>query len=1124
MPHTTSRSIEIHAPGPGVQREKRMIVLKYFTGVRPGAGRSIGPRGQRCNSHSAGRRDLRFAGALCLAALVSLAGAAQSSDETRLRLLTDRFFAAYAREDLDHLLPMWSSKSPDSTTIGKALEETFAANEKIEVKNLNVRKVEVADEKATLRVAFEFSAIEVKTAKPPALSEKQNRTFEFVKEGGDWKIFRYVSSEAVLAAALVAAKSESDRESLLASENELVTVELVRALLSEGDRFRILGDYSQALDACGLAKRVAERLQDLVATTDALRGVGNVHFSRGSYTEALQLYHESLRLSYEIFNKDRIARSLNNIGATHHSQGNYTQALETLQRSLRISEETADKQLIAATLINIGNVHLSQGNHLQAIGCYEKSLRILEEKGDRGRIAEMLINIGNVHALQGNYIQALRHYQSSLKIREELGEKKEVAATLANIGIVHTSQGNHTQALDHYRKSLKIREEIGDKEGTAQTLNNIGIVHRMQGQYTRALEAYQKSLEIKQERGDKKGIASTLNNIGFLLYSQGNHAEALERYQESLTISVEGPDKALMAAALNGIGHIRRLQQNYAEALGYYNRSLNISQELGSKEAIAETLTNIGIVHYSRGNRAQARQHFANAITAVEELRVRVAGDEQQQQQFFANKLSPYHQMIELLIDEKNPAEALSYVERIKGRALLDTLETGRVDITKAITESERAEEQSLKAEVVALNNLIRRKEPAKAALIDLEARREKARAAYEAFQINLFAAHPELEAQRGKMQPIGIEEAGSLIKAGAAVLEFVVTEYKTFLFTLTQPPPRSAAGQPRVLKAHTLNIQEKELGERVKRFRRAIVDRDLNIGDEAKVLYDLLLGPARGELADKTTLIIVPDGPLWELPFQALKSEPKRFLVEDCAISYAPSLTTLFHMTKIGARHRGRPETLFAIGNPAVGQETAETVQSLCMDERLGPLPEAERLAKTVGQMYGSRRSKVYVGAEAREDRVKTEAPEYGIIHIAAHGVLNDKSPMYSHLVLSRAEGNRGEDGLLEAWEIMKLDLKADLVILSACETARGRIGNGEGVIGLAWASFIAGAATTVVSQWKVESSSTTELMIEFHRQLRLRKSKAEALRLASLKLLRTERYRHPFYWAGFVIIGDAR
>jgi CHAT domain-containing protein len=175
---------------------------------------------------------------------------------------------------------------------------------------------------------------------------------------------------------------------------------------------------------------------------------------------------------------------------------------------------------------------------------------------------------------------------------------------------------------------------------------------------------------------------------------------------------------------------------------------------------------------------------------------------------------------------------------------------------------------------------------------------------------------------------------------------------------------------------------------------------------------------------------------------------------------------------------------------------------------------------------LYGGARSKVYIGAEAREDRLKAEAAQARVIHFATHGILNDASPMYSHLAL--AQGDKNEDGLLEAWELMQMDLKADLAVLSACETARGRFGAGEGVIGLTWALFIAGVPSTVVSQWKVESNSTRDLMLDFHRSLRAMSSnpapKAEALRQAALKVMKNPQTGHPFYWAGFVLVGAGR
>jgi CHAT domain-containing protein len=196
-------------------------------------------------------------------------------------------------------------------------------------------------------------------------------------------------------------------------------------------------------------------------------------------------------------------------------------------------------------------------------------------------------------------------------------------------------------------------------------------------------------------------------------------------------------------------------------------------------------------------------------------------------------------------------------------------------------------------------------------------------------------------------------------------------------------------------------------------------------------------------------------------------------------------------------------------------------------MDGNLEALPEAEKQVRALGRLYGAARSRVYVGADASEERMKTEAGNFRILQLATHGILNNASPMYSHIVLAQGAAGAHEDGLVEAWEMMNLDLKADLVVLSACETARGRVGAGEGVIGLTWALFVAGSPATVVSQWKVESASTTELMLEFHRGLlptkkRPHTSTATSLQQASLKLLNSREHRHPFYWAGFVVVGD--
>jgi CHAT domain-containing protein len=151
----------------------------------------------------------------------------------------------------------------------------------------------------------------------------------------------------------------------------------------------------------------------------------------------------------------------------------------------------------------------------------------------------------------------------------------------------------------------------------------------------------------------------------------------------------------------------------------------------------------------------------------------------------------------------------------------------------------------------------------------------------------------------------------------------------------------------------------------------------------------------------------------------------------------------------------------------------------------------------------------------------IKIEIGNYHVLHFATHSVLDDHNPLYSYLLLT-TDGHSNEDGLLEAWELMSMDLHANMVVLSACDTARGRVANGEGLIGMTWALFVAGVPTTVASQWAVPSNTTTKLMMVFHEHAK-KEPKAEALRRAALQMIRDPRFRvKPYYWAGFVVIGN--
>jgi CHAT domain-containing protein/tetratricopeptide (TPR) repeat protein len=1074
-----------------------------------------------------------------------VAFAQTADDDASVRALVDRFFDLYQKRDLDGLMGLWSDKSPDFATSRQQFQQTFAAN-KIELRSLAFRKVEVSKEEANVRVMAEVFAEDVKTGKPAGGFGVINRTVHLVRAGEVWKLWQYLPSEEGLAAALLSAKTEEDRKAVLATDKELVTGELVRALLSEGRRLQTRGEYSAALNSYEIALSLSDQLRYPMGAANALRSVGVIQFSQADYGKALQCFEKSLKISQDRGYKLGIAYSLNNIASLYREQDRYAEALEYFQRSIKIAEELDDAQVIAGTLSNIGNVYDSQGKKASALEYYQRSLKISEELGYKRGIANAFNNIGNIHKSQSNFKQALGYYEKSLKLTQELGNKPTLEIILNNIGFVHDSQGNYAQALDYYQRSVKISEELGDKLGLAETLMNIGNVQDSLGKKAQALSYYQRGLSISRQIGSKRDIARALNNIGFVLASQGNREQALEYYQQSLGMKNELGDGRLIADTFDNIGAILASQGKNAEALDYYQKALGISEELGDRQMIARALTNIGSVYHSQNNNTLAREQLARAITTVEDLRRQVVGDEQQQQQFFQMMLSPYHQMIALSLDEKKPMDAFGYAERVKGRALLDALRNGRLQVTKAMTDAEKEEEQRLNADVVSLNTRInrenRRQQPDKAALSELEARLEKARVSYEGFQINLYAVHPELKIQRAQIEPVSLEQTAELIPdATTAVFEYVVTEDRTYLFVVTdrQQPRADVDFSTNVpnLNVYTIDVKQKDLAGRVERFRGRLTQKDAEFSDFARQFYDLLIGPTRSYLKDQTRLIIVPDGVLWEVPFQTLKSSANRFLIEDYAVSYAPSLTVLREMMNLKRTRRSTPRALTALvafGNPDVAPTTEASLKTIypevLADAKLLPLPQTEDMLKTLGRLYGPDRSRIYIGAAAREDQAK-KAGACRILQFATHGIIDNSNPMYSKLVMSQSGVDEHEDGMLEAWEIMNLDLKAEMVILSACETARGRVASGEGMIGLAWAFFVAGCPTTVVSQWPVEVNSMSELMVEFHKKLKpgiegrgRSMSRAEALRAAALKLMRNPRYRHPFYWAPFVVIGDSR
>ena len=930
-----------------------------------------------------------------------------------------------------------------------------------------------------------------------------------------------------LAVALVRTKSDEERDQLLTQKVQLKNAELLVALKSLADPLVQKGEYNEAVRISQMAVRIAEEMGDRLQLGLALYQVGAIHARRIPPKDALNYLEKSLAIFEEVGAKKHQVRALHAIGITYDNDRRRELAIKTFETSLQLSEQLGDKEMTAQILNGLGSSYTELGNHEMGLEYYHKA-RVLSEQADyKILLNQVLNNIGRIYTARGRYTEALDYLHRSLKIVEDMGsaaDRHSLANKLQSIGLIYRRQGNYDQALAYARRSLAIFEETDDKFAIANLHNNIGVIYKAQGSYAQALEWFQKALAGYEEQKATPGIARSLNNIGDTYRLLGRYEEALEPLQKSLRLREQGNDRGGISLSLNNLGRLYYEQGKYAELLDVSRRAAQLAELLNVPEELWTAQEKIGRALFALGQPEEARKSFLASIATLESLRSNVAGSEQQQQNFLENRLSPWLGMIDLLVSQRKYAEALTFAEQSKARVLLDTLQAGRANIRESRSKEEQQVEEQLRLQLVSVNSKLttemRRDKPDEARVTELKAQVQKARLEYEDFQTRLYLAHPEMKVRRGEAPVIKSEELAAMLPDDAsALLEYVVGKNQTYLFVATK---RTAGPDVRV---YTLPIKREELIKSTEGFRQQLAGRDLGFRASALKLYDLLLKPAEVQLRGKSNLIIAPDNTLWDLPFQALLNGAHRFVIQDAAIAYAPSLTVLREMTKRRQIPADGPASLLALGNPIVGNETIKRAELTLRDGKLESLPEAEQEVKALGRLYGASRSKVYIGADAREDRVKSEASRAKILHFATHGILNNVSPMYSHLAL--AEGGAGQDGLLEAWELMQLDLQADLVVLSACETARGRIGAGEGMIGFSWAMFIAGVPSIVVSQWKVEAAGTRDLMVAFHRGLLATKSKptkTEALRQAALKLMQNPETSHPFYWAGFVLVGDGR
>lgn len=926
---------------------------------------------------------------------------------------------------------------------------------------------------------------------------------------------------------------------LLTRNQFLVTARLWQKLVDHAALAYYQSSPERSLALYAIAVAVAKQLNDkrLLATTHYKIGLTNSGLGRNE--AAIQSYLISRRHFEEAGLRRDLIYIFGDLSALYVATQDYAKAKEHALRAITLADAVKNSEIVAGALpdqygraealATLGSISQRDGEYLQAAEYFRQSVALYREI-DGGSlkyglyVADTLSALGGVYNLLGENERALLFLHQALDTARKLSYQHLTASILNNLGVLYLDQENYDRATDYFDQCLRIYQSLRNRVETARVLLNLAVAHQRKGDLDPALENFGQSLAEATATGHKDLMIAAGEGIGAVYQAKGDYASALEQLNRSLGLARESGDQVRITELLWRKAEVGMATRNYAEASALAQEASELARRLQLPKLSYLTTTTLGQAYAGLKRPDLAIQTLSHAVEQVEAMRNQVAGHEQGRQLFFENKVAAYHSLIELLVAQNKSIDALLHAERAKSRVLLDVL-SASVRAPRAMTLHEQEEAKRLNRAITGLNSEIRterlKPSPDAVRLDQIRIKLDAARLEYASFQDLLYASRPEPEAARWRTAPLARDGLGSLMPDDrTAFLEYVVAREQTYLFVLT----KGHSGVPD-LKVHVINAGAGKIAELAGRFRQMMADRLPVSAPLCRELYDLLVKPAELQLQGKETICIIPDGVLWELPFQAMQPGQGRYLIEDYAVYYAPSLSVLAEIGRKKKEAKHASPSLLAFGNPIIGGETVAQLREVRRGESFTPLPDAETEVRNLARIFGPQRSKVFTGAQADESSFRALAPAYQALYFATHGVLDNRHPLYSYLLLAKT--GEDDDGLLEAREIMNLNLRADLVVLSACETARGRIGAGEGVVGMSWAFFAAGCRTMVATQWEINSASAAEMMVKFYQRLlpatgRERISKASALRQAAIELMQDRRYRHPSYWAGFIMVGS--
>ncbi len=971
-------------------------------------------------------------------------------------------------------------------------------------------------------------------------------------------------------------------------------------LSSLSSTYQQAGRPRDALDCSRKALQLVQSLGDKLIEGQALNVMALAFRDMGESEEAIRCLREALGVVKLAHSQDLEADTLHNLGIVHYFRGDAPVAIKYYEKALPIFHSVGDSEGEGGTLCDKGTVQLDLGQPQEALESYRKALALIRATGNRTFEATTMAGIGQVYGHLGRPLDALRYLEDARAKFRAADSIVGEAGMLNDIGGIYYRLGRLDTARTIYEQVDELYNRVENVQGRTGVLDNLQLIDRSMGRTVQARRRLAQALSAFRRLHAQGDEANVLIHLGGLEDECGHKKEAYKAFEDARSLANAVHHPTTEASALLNLGDMERDLGHAAASQSRYAQSLALYEGTGHRNGAAECLTAMGELEASQGRTDSALRDLQRAFVLVESMRGTLGGASQIKQDFLRSALVTYDTYIEVLLKRHRYSAAFTIAQHTKARALLDLMLGSRVSISQQMTTEEQQEEAALRLKADRLNAAmvaegVRNESGSKARFNRCRLELSQTERELQILTNRLYARHPELAGKRA-VHPASPADVGRFLPRDTALLEFKVLRTtirrrpgseRVVMFAITRAPGSAVTSNRHRVNSYNIAATIGDLSITVEQFRRACADPNGNYRILGSRLYRLLIKPADRELRGKKRLIICPDGPLWDLPFAALRIRQDgraRHLIEKFEIAYEYSATGALAVSSARDVRRplalspATPPSVLVVANPDFGDRrrfgddaaipgqrpidtpsrpidtpsrpvaspsrtALETTRVIATPAVLVPggskvlaLPGTQREADRLKALFP--RATTLTGMDAQESTAKSEAGKYRYLHFATHGFFNDASPMLSSIMLAQprprvsSSGGAQEDGFLTAREIFDLKLNAEMVVLSACNTARGEKRSGEGVIGLTWALFAAGCPTQVVSQWSVDDASTAALMERFYSGIAKGRPKGASLRSAALSLLNQARkskienrkYAHPYYWAPFILMGDWR